>query len=245
MFYEFFAKITGTVIRYQTVNWNTRQYFEEFLTDSVNIALMPVCVTREDFHHLFPEGCYEQMTADQEFALLGEKTSDYLMIHHDTVMFHGVAVSYRGRGVIFTGPSGVGKSTHYLYWKLLYGDEVQIINGDKPFMAFKENGEIMLYPGPWKGKENFGQNRIARLWRIVYLEQNQEDQIELYKLPDVILPVASQICHSRSSEKLLKKAGEIETKLIRKILIYRLKNRGMKDSARLCQEQLAKEFSDV
>ena len=41
-------------------------------------------------------------------------------------------ISFDGQGIAFAAPSGTGKTTHIKLWQRLYGDRVEIINGDKP-----------------------------------------------------------------------------------------------------------------
>ena len=46
------------------------------------------------------------------------------------LLLHGSAFAYRGEGVLFTAPSGTGKSTHARLWREVYGDRVTVINDD-------------------------------------------------------------------------------------------------------------------
>ena len=51
-------------------------------------------------------------------------------------LMHGAVLSWKGNGLMFTAPSGTGKSTHIDLWKRYLGEEVEIINGDKPKMEY-------------------------------------------------------------------------------------------------------------
>lgn len=75
------------------------------------------------------------------------------------IMTHGVAVSCEGNSYIFTAHSGVGKSTHAFLWQKYLGEErVQVINGDKPVLWMRDDGEILACGGPWNGKEHLDEN---------------------------------------------------------------------------------------
>ena len=91
-----------------------------------------------------------------EYMELCPKLSD-AMLPFNRVFFHGTAFLWRGKAWIFAAVSGTGKTTQYLHWKALYGEEVQIINGDKPVLAF-DDGNITVHPSPWNGKEGMGQD---------------------------------------------------------------------------------------
>lgn len=57
-----------------------------------------------------------------------------IMPKYHRFLMHGVVVSWKDTGYMFTAPSGTGKSTHAALWKKYLGDEVEIINGDKPIL---------------------------------------------------------------------------------------------------------------
>lgn len=75
------------------------------------------------------------------------------------LMTHGVAIECDGKAFIFTAESGVGKSTHAFLWqKYLGADRVRVINGDKPILWFRPDGEILACGSPWSGKERLDAN---------------------------------------------------------------------------------------
>lgn len=75
------------------------------------------------------------------------------------MMTHGVAIECDGKGFIFTAGSGVGKSTHAFLWQKYLGeDRVRIVNGDKPILWFRPDGEILACGSPWSGKECLDEN---------------------------------------------------------------------------------------
>lgn len=105
-----------------------------------------------------------------------------LLQHHEAMYIHGAAIVYKGKGYLFTAPSGTGKSTHIRLWKQLLGDEAVILNGDKPFLRFN-GGAAMVCGSPWRGKEGWGENRIAPLGGLFILRRGETDRVE--KLPDL------------------------------------------------------------
>lgn len=75
------------------------------------------------------------------------------------LMTHGVAIECDGKAFIFTAESGVGKSTHAFLWQKYLGeDRVRVINGDKPILWFRDDGEILACGSPWSGKEHLDEN---------------------------------------------------------------------------------------
>ena len=100
-----------------------------------------------------------------------------ILIREKVILFHGVLISMEQKGFIFTAPSGTGKSTHARQWTAVFGDKVNIINGDKPLIRLSENG-VFAYGSPWKGKEKIGSNECVKLFGICYLQRGCRNFIE-------------------------------------------------------------------
>lgn len=86
------------------------------------------------------------------------------------LQIHSSAIEYEGNGVLFSAPSGTGKSTHTGLWKELYGDSVTIVNDDRPAIRYID-GKAMLCGSPWSGTSKLFTNSKVPLKYIVMLEQ--------------------------------------------------------------------------
>jgi len=92
------------------------------------------------------------------------------------IMTHGVAISCDGKSFIFTAESGVGKSTHAFLWQKYLGqDRVHVINGDKPVIWLREDGEVLACGTPWSGKEHLDENVCMPLRGICLLKRLGDD----------------------------------------------------------------------
>lgn len=93
---------------------------------------------------------------------------------YDRAVFHGAAIEYGGKAYLFTGPSGIGKTTHISLWRKYLGERVQIINGDKPILRAEKSG-IVVYGTPYAGKEGWQRNASATLGGICFLSRGSEN----------------------------------------------------------------------
>ena len=171
-----------------------------------------------------------------EYMELCPKLSD-AMLPFNRVFFHGTAFLWRGKAWMFAAVSGTGKTTQYLLWKALYGEEVQIINGDKPVLAFGD-GHITVHPSPWNGKEGMGQQISAPLGGIILLRKSSRNQIRQLSAAEAAGLVFVQFLFSRETADDVRMVCRLEEQLLRQTPVWLLENRGDAASAALCRETL-------
>ena len=69
------------------------------------------------------------------------------------ISLHSAAVEVEGEAFLFSGPSGIGKSTRAFAWGKALG--AQLVNGDRPLIDVRN---LELYGVPWDGKEKCFRN---------------------------------------------------------------------------------------
>lgn len=164
-----------------------------------------------------------------------------LLIPTGRVFFHGTAFLWHGRAWILTAPSGTGKSTQYFLWKLLYGDEILLISGDKPILESRD-GTFFLHSSPWNGKENMGNCLSAPLGGIIYLEQANANTMERMHT-GMALPIYTQFLYSPEDTEAVLAVCRFADSLLRTVPVWRLSNRGDRASAKLCHDVLEEAIS--
>lgn len=115
-------------------------------------------------------------------------------------LMHGVVVNAGGKGVAFLARSGTGKSTHAWLWQELLGENLVIINGDKPLVRLID-GEFYAYGTPYAGKENIHKNDKVKLTDVFFIERNEKNFVT--PCEDIFKRLAQQIFIPRN-EKMLK-----------------------------------------
>ena len=115
------------------------------------------------------------------------------------LMLHGATFSLEDKGIIFLAKSGTGKSTHMLLWQQLFGDKLEVINGDKPIVRF-DSGVPVAYGTPWCGKEGLSKNKSVPLTDLCFIKRSvSNDTRELSRgealsllLEQVVIPSGSE-----------------------------------------------------
>lgn len=84
------------------------------------------------------------------------------------MLFHAAGVIDRGKGYLFAGQSGAGKTTTARLWQGLEG--VQVVNDDKVIIR-EQDGGFKLYGTPWHGEGGIASPESAPLRNIFVLKQ--------------------------------------------------------------------------
>lgn len=199
--------------------------------------LVSVSVSPEEV--ISARGRYEPGSSDPyiEYMELSAKISDALL-PLNRVLFHGAAFQWCGKAWILTAPSGTGKTTQYLLWKECFGEDVQIINGDKPVLCLAD-GQPIVFPSPWNGKESMGQKISAPLGGIILLRKSRENRIRRLTAQEAAGPLFIQFLFSRRTKQDVSAVARLEESMLRQIPVWLLDNRGDPASARLCHDTLA------
>lgn len=106
-------------------------------------------------------------------------------------LLHSALIDYEKNGVAFVANRGVGKTTHALLWKEVFGDKVKFVNGDKPIVR-KKDGNYVAYSTPWKGKEGFGEKKATTLKAVVFLERGDIPKVVKITPEDAVSMIAKQ-----------------------------------------------------
>ena len=113
---------------------------------------------------------------------------------HHILMMHASVIVHQGKGFLFLGKSGTGKSTHARLW-LQHISDCELLNDDNPAIRISEKGEILVYGTPWSGKTPCYRNLHFPIQAFVRLEQYPRNVIR----KEIPLQAFSSILSSSSN----------------------------------------------
>ena len=157
-----------------------------------------------------------------EVYLIQDKVAK-LLAKDNIFIMHGSSLYINDdqHGYLFTGPSGVGKSTHVSLLKKKYKDKLVIINDDKPFISLINNN-YYIYGSPWSGKSHISSNTSASLKAIFILEQSKDNELIKLDIKEATSRLFKQIYIPKGIEET-NKGLDILINIIKDIPIYLLK----------------------
>jgi len=159
----------------------------------------------------------------------------YLAQNKGMVALHSASILYKGKAWLFSGRSGMGKSTHTNLWKKLYN--TPIINGDLNLLGM-ENGTPVVYGIPWCGTSGMYDTKTHILGGIILLKQAPEDFIEKLSEDKKQLLVCQRLISPTWSPELFDKNISIIEKIVSKILICKLNCTKENSSAEVMKQHI-------
>lgn len=161
------------------------------------------------------------------------------LLDYNGFYLHSSAIEFEDKAYLFSGPSGVGKSTHTRLWKDIFGESAQIFNDDKPALRFMD-GVWYAYGTPWCGKDGINQNKKVRLAGICFLKQSPENLIFRLTPTAALTRIIEQTIFRYNVETLDKMDLMLSHvgKLVHEIPVFELQNRPEPAAAKLSYETL-------
>ncbi len=155
-----------------------------------------------------------------------------------TLLIHASVIKHDGRGFLFLGQSGTGKSTHSSLWlKHIEGSE--LLNDDNPVIVVDGDGAT-VYGSPWSGKTPCYKNDSARIGAFVRIQQKSENRImreQSLQAFAILLPSMSTM---KWDKRVYDGICDSVARLVETIPLYTLGCRPDQEAAEVCYAEVAK-----
>ena len=143
----------------------------------------------------------------------------HLVTRAGGVIFHSSYIEYDGKAILFTAPSGTGKSTQAELWRSLRG--ARIINGDRSAIRFV-NGVPCAMGVPFAGSSEYCENRTLPRVAIVYLAQAPETTIRKVRGAEAFRRIWEGCTVNTWDRADVDRASETVMKIVSSVPVYYL-----------------------
>ena len=153
-----------------------------------------------------------------------------------TLLLHASVTRYEGRGNLFFGVSGTGKSTHSRLWhEFVPGSD--LMNDDNPVIRY-EDGRFLVYGSPWSGKTLCYRNVVAPVNALVRLEQFPENRIARLEPLQAYASVIAAVSTIRWNHDIMSLLVPTIERVAMTVPCYQLKCRPDEEAVRLCKKTI-------
>jgi hypothetical protein len=140
-----------------------------------------------------------------------------LLPEHGACLLHASFVLHEGKAILFSAPSGTGKSTQAHFWERERGSTV--INEDR-VMLHKKNGTYMA-SGAWAtGSARLTANVTAPIRAIILLGQGAENRVARCRPSQALVRLMPQCSYDETDGKSVDRMFSILMDLIAHVPIF-------------------------
>lgn len=198
------------------------------------------CRLRADGNHTlyYPASGWDRYARELHcMHLIGGET---LLLKHQAFLLHSSVVMLDGKVILFSGPSGIGKSTQAGLWEEHLG--ARIINGDRCVIMKKPDG---FYGGgsPWSGTSGIYHPDQAPIAGVFLLGQSGENAVERLGAAAFVPLLTQTIVNSWDADFMAELTG-LMTALLARVPVYRLNCRPDREAVELAHRAIFKKEAD-
>lgn len=134
-------------------------------------------------------------------------------------VLHSASILYKEKAWLFSGHSGMGKSTHTALWHKLF--QTPYLNGDLNLIGF-EHGTPMVYGIPWCGTSGLYTTKKVPLGGIILLGRGNTDHLYQLEPHEKVLKFMQRLISPAWDIKLMKENLDFSTQIAAEVPIYQL-----------------------
>lgn len=208
--YEFLKSPNGEIYAYTNFNKNNLNYIDIFI--------------KKDFNNIKDTiDIFKLLMLDKLFSL------------NNIILLHSSYIKYKNNAILFTAPSGTGKSTQADLWNKY--EDAEIINGDKTAIK-KYNGIWYAYGLPYAGSSDIFKNISTQISTIVVLRKGNENKIKKLSLKEAFKYIYSETIINTWDEQFVNTAIDIILGIINDIPVYLLSCLPNQDAVELLKSEI-------
>lgn len=156
-------------------------------------------------------------------------------VRRQMIQLHCATIEDQGRGILFLGPSGIGKTTQAERWAEFRGSS--IINGDVGFVQRTER-EYIAWGTPWHGSSPYCLNTSVPVKALVVLKQAQENKLRELTGFEKVTEVSGSVFYPTWLEDGMDLCTDTLNHLLTDLPVYRLDNRADREAVELLAREL-------
>ena len=154
---------------------------------------------------------------DYSRNLLEIVNMEQILNQFNAFILHSSFIKYKDKGILFSAPSGTGKSTQADLWEKY--ENAEIINGDKAGIR-KIDEKWMAYGLPFAGTSGIYKNKKAEISHIIVLRQGKENKLTKLSPRDAFIKIYSEAIVHTWDKDFQNNIVNMITDLIKDIDIY-------------------------
>ena len=201
--------------------WRGKDYYRIERIFSTESSACTSVILRDDTPSsvqgiIYPNGKDRVNTLER---IMDASELEVLLADVGSISLHSSMIRFQEEAILFTAPSGVGKSTQADLWETLM--DAEQINGDRSFIR-NAHKIWKAYGSPFAGSSKIYKNENYPIRAIVVLRQASENSIRRVTLSEAFRYIYSETVVPRWNDGIHAKIMDIITELIRDVPVLML-----------------------
>lgn len=218
--------------RYVPTVMKGKQYLGYRVYDNSCFAWMEEVSERKIICRYLEEASDRLLTDRQLFYVI---CPEQLLNRRHGFVLHSAFVRWREKGILFSGPSGTGKSTQADLWERF--EEAEVLNGDRTAVR-KVDSRWRAFGFPFAGSSDIYRNDSAPIAAVVVLQQAQENQISRLGPTEAFSRIYSETTVHPWDRDFLNRLINDLLDFLKQVPVYLLACRPDREAVRLVKERL-------
>ena len=161
------------------------------------------------------------------------------LLYYQAFLLHSSFISWQNNGILFTAPSGTGKSTQADLWKKY--EDADIYNGDRTIIR-KIEGKYYGFGSPYAGSSGIYRNESAPIKAIVVIEQGPDNVIRRLHGREAFLPLFRETLMNTWNKEYMEKMTDLLMDAACQIPVYHLSCRPDQEAVNTVKNEILKEL---
>lgn len=216
--------------RFDIFEWN-----DQWLFEVAPMFVAPVCF---------------KMLVDKKYSYVRFQVIDHWVFSFNTMMklmfsfataslftlqIHASVTMKDGKGYLFLGKSGTGKSTHSQLW-INNIEGCSLLNDDNPVIRIGSDGVARVYGSPWSGKTPCYRNLDVPIGAIVRLRQAKQNVIRRLSVVEAYTSIYTCFTGMKFVKEMADAYHATNSQLVSTVPFYELECLPDADAAFLCYQ---------
>lgn len=194
---------------------------------------------RDSFSIFLPKSFKEEKVLFKKINLMNYLAFEDVLINHQGFILHSSFISWQNNGILFTAPSGTGKSTQADLWKKY--EDADIYNGDRTIIR-KIDGKYYGFGSPYAGSSGIYRNESAPIKAIVVIEQGPDNVIRRLHGREAFLPLFRETLMNTWNKEYMEKMTDLLMDVACQIPVYHLSCRPDQGAVNTVKNEILKEL---
>lgn len=168
---------------------------------------------------------------------------EFLMAVNRRIILHSSYIAWKGKGIVFSAPSGTGKSTQAELWRK-HRPGTEIINGDRSILTC-ERGIPEVYGLPLCGSSGIAVNKSFPLGAVVVLRQAKTNTVRRLGVREAVSLIYSECGRSLWDRDAAANVLDVVSEIAESVPVYCLSCLPHSSAVDAMERALREDFYDV